>query len=131
MFFFHFMLAPNYHFTGALFYANYMLHYATPLLFLAWWLVFNSHGTLRYRDVPMMLLPGILYVVWVELRGLFAHEYPYAIIDPTFAPPGGQPNGYLGVAIGVGVLLVLVGLFCLLLVFADKLIGRRMARTTA
>lgn len=131
MLFFHFMLAPSYHFTGALFYANYMLHYVTPVLFLIWWFVFNPHGSLRFGDVPMMLVPGVTYVCWVLVRGLFAREYPYAILDPGFAPPGGPANGYLGVLTGVAILVAAVAMFCVLLIFADMLLGRRRAGAAA
>jgi hypothetical protein len=118
MLFFHFMLAPHYHFTSALLAANYLLHYVAPLLYLLWWLVLAPHGALRFRDVPWMLWPGILYVAWVLLRGLFAHEYPYDILDAG-------KNGYGAVAIGVLVLLILVGLFCCALVMVDRLVARR------
>lgn len=123
--FYHFMLAPSYHFTGPIVISNYLLHYVTPVLYLAWWLAFTGHGTLRYRDLPAMLLPGILYVVYVLVRGLIAGEYPYTILDPTFAIPGHPAQGYLGVAIGVGILVAMVAIFDLVLVAVDGLLARR------
>ena len=93
--------------------------------FLVWWLALPAHGTLRYRDVPLMLLPGLAYVLYIELRGPLAGEYPYTILDPGYAPPGGTAAGPLTVAISVGVLVVLVAIFDLLLVFIDGLIDRR------
>ena len=77
------------------------------------------------RHVPLMLIPGLSYVLYVELRGLLAGEYPYTILDPGFAPPGGAAAGPVGVAVSVGVLVVLVAIFDLLLVFVDGLIARR------
>jgi len=74
--------------------------------------------------VPVMLVPGLGYVGWVMLRGPLAGEYPYAILDPGFAPPGGTPAGYAGVALSVGVLVVLVALCDLLLVALDGFIAR-------
>jgi hypothetical protein len=120
MVFFHFMLAPNYHFTGGLLVANYLLHYVAPILFLIWWFALIPHGTLRYRDVPLMVVPGLIYVVLVLIRGAIVNDYPYAILNAAKA-------GYGGVAIGVGIILVSVGVFCLLLVFIDQLLGRRRA----
>ena len=75
-----------------------------------------------------MLVPGISYVAYVLVRGLIAGEYPYTILDPTFAIPGHPAQGYLGVAIGVGILVVLVVIFDLLLVAVDGLIARRQQR---
>jgi hypothetical protein len=123
--FYHFMLAPQYHFTGPIVWSNYLLHYVTPLLYLGWWLMFTEHGTLRYRQLPMMLVPGLAYVGYVLVRGLIAGEYPYTILDPTWGMPGSPAQGYLGVAIGVAMLLIMVAAFDLLLTFVDGLLARR------
>ena len=126
MFFYHFMLAPYLpDLPQAIEISNVLLHYVTPVLYLAWWLAFSPHGSLRYRDVPMMLVPGLAYVLYIEMRGPLAGEYPYTILDPGHAPPGGSPAGPVTVAIGVGVLVVLVAIFDLLLVFIDGLMARR------
>lgn len=112
MLFYHFMLAPYYQMEGALQVATILLHYVSPLLYLVWWTLCASHGTVKFRDLPVMLLPGILYVVWVLVRGLWAHEYPYDILNP-------DKLGYGGVAIGVGIIFVAVSIFCLLLIWLD------------
>lgn len=125
MLYYHVMLAPQYHFTGAIVVSNDLLHYVTPILYLLWWALCLPHGTLRVRDIPTMLIPGVSYVAYVLVRGPIAGEYPYTIIDPTFGPPGQPAQGYLGVALGVGILIVLVAIFDLLLVGIDGLIGRR------
>jgi hypothetical protein len=126
MFFYHFMLGPNLpDLPLAIDISNVLLHYVTPILFLAWWTAFSPHGALRYRDLPLMLTPGLLYVVYIEVRGLIAKEYPYTILDPGFALPGQPPGGPLTVAISVGVLVALVAAFDLLLVFIDGLLARR------
>lgn len=126
MFFYHFMLAPYLpELPQAIEISNVLLHYVTPVLFLAWWAVWPPHGTLRYRDVPLMLVPGLAYVAYIELRGPLAGEYPYTILDPGYAPPGGTAGGPLTVAISVGVLVMLVAIFDLLLVFVDGLLARR------
>lgn len=126
MFFYHFMLMPYLpDLPLAIEISNVLLHYVTPVLFLIWWGVFSPHGALRYRHVPLMLVPGLSYVLYVELRGPLAGEYPYTILDPGFAPPGGTAAGAIGVAISVGVLVVLVAIFDLLLVFIDGVLARR------
>src|SRR3569832_1293230 len=127
--FYNIMLAPDLHnLPLAIDVSNVLLHDITPLLFLGWWAVLNPHSSLRVRNVPAMLVPGVTYVTNVLLRGLIAGEYPYTILDPTFAIPGHPAQGYLGVAIGVGILVVLVVIFDLLLVAVDGLIARRQQR---
>ena len=118
MLFYHFMLAPYIRMEGALLVATYMLHYVAPLLYLAWWAFAAPHGRLGWGRIPLILLPGVAYIVWVLLRGAVVHEYPYDILDVT-------KNGYGGVAIGVLVLLVAVAIFASILVGADKLIARQ------
>ncbi len=128
MFFYHFMLAPYLpDLPRTIEISNVLLHYVTPVLYLGWWLAFSRHGGLRYRHVPLMLVPGLAYVAYIELRGPLAGEYPYTILDPGYAPPGGTPAGPLTVAFSVGVLVVLVAIFDLLLVFIDGLIARLRA----
>lgn len=132
MFFYHFMLAPTLpDLSPLLDTSNILLHYVTPLLFLVWWTAFSPHGALRFRDLPMMLVPGLAYVLYVELRAPLAGEYPYTILDPGFAPPGGTPAGWLGVAVSVGVLVVLVAIFDALLILVDKRLAGRAKPATA
>ena len=124
--FYHFMLAPTLHdLPQAIVISNILLHYVTPVLFLVWWVGFSSHGALRVRDLPAMLVPGLNYVAYVLVRGLIAGEYPYTILDPTLPVPGHGAQGYIGVAIGVGILVALVAIFDLLLIGIDGLIARR------
>jgi hypothetical protein len=126
MFFYHFMLAPYLpEMPQAIDISNVLLHYVTPVLYFIWWGLFSSHGTLRYRHLPLMLVPGLAYVIYIELRGPLAGEYPYTVLDPRAVEPGDPAGGPLTVAISVGVLVVLVAIFDLLLVFIDGLIARR------
>jgi len=117
MVFYHFMLAPNYHFEGGLLVSNILMHYVSPFLYLVWWAALSSHGTLRPRQVPLMLLPGLGYLAYALVRGAITGEYPYDIINVTKV-------GYGGVAIGAAILIVLVAIFCALLVGLDRLLAR-------
>lgn len=118
MVFYHFMLAPYYQMEGALAVATFLLHYVTPIAYLVWWAAFTRHGSLKFRDIPWMLVPGMIYVGWVLIRGLWAREYPYDILNP-------DKFGYGGVAIGVGVIFAAVTIFCCALVFFDRLLGKK------
>ena len=118
MLYYHFMLAPYIELQGMLAVASVLLHYVAPVIFLAWWVLFASHGTLAFRHIPLMLIPGVAYVGWVLVRGAVVNEYPYDILDAG-------KLGYGGVAIGVLVLLVAVSLFGAILVLADRWLARR------
>lgn len=110
--FFHFMLAPLYDFEGLLAIGNVLLHYLCPILYLAWWLAFAPHGTLRYRDIPLMLAPGVIYVAWVLVRGAVVGQYPYPILDPT-------EGGYGSVALGGLAIAAAMALFSAALIWVD------------
>ncbi|WP_421759646.1 Pr6Pr family membrane protein [Devosia sp.] len=116
--YFHFMLSPYLHLEGALGIATWILHYLTPALYMLWWLGLARHGALAFRAIPMLLAPGLVYVVLILIRGAFTGEYPYEILDVG-------KNGYGGVAIGVGVLVLAVAIFSVIIVAADKLLARR------
>lgn len=66
---------------GAQWWADTGLHYATPLLYLAWWLLGVRHGALRWGDIMRWLAFPLAYLLWTFLRGAWVHEYPYPFID--------------------------------------------------
>ncbi|MEP6632832.1 MAG: Pr6Pr family membrane protein [Luteimonas sp.] len=66
---------------GALWWADSGLHYATPLLYLAWWIFGAGHGSLRMRAIASWLLFPLVYLVWTFARGAWVHEYPYPFLD--------------------------------------------------
>lgn len=118
MVYFHIALAPLYNFTGGLLVSNYLLHYVAPILYLIWWVWLNPRAALSVASVPIMLLPGLVYVVLVLIRGAIENDYPYPILDPA------KGNGYASVAIGVAILLGALAVGCLVLVAIDRLLAR-------
>lgn len=108
---------------GAQWWADSGLHYATPLLYVGWWLSGVRHGGLRPADVPRWLLfPGV-YLLWCLLRGAWAHEYPYPFIDVDAL---GLPI-VLRNAVGVLVLFVAAGI---VLVAIDRMLAKRRMHGT-
>lgn len=120
--YYHFMLAPFYAFEGPLLVGTIILHYVTPIYYLAWWTLFVPHGSVRFTDIPGMLLPGVIYIAWALGRGAFVGEYPYDILDAG-------KNGYLSVAFGVAVLIIAVAGLCGIVIGLDRALERRKPRT--
>jgi hypothetical protein len=102
---------------GWFWFADFLLHYVTPTLFVVWWLAFQPKGTLRFADIPTMLLPTLIWLVWAMLRGAVVGEYPYPIL-------AANTLGYRQVAINC--LFVFIGLVViyLIVVSLDRLLGR-------
>jgi hypothetical protein len=81
--------------------ADFGLHYITPALYLADWLVSVPRMRLPWRTAAYSLVVPLAYGVWTFGYGAVAHWYPYPFIEvPT-----------------VGIVETLLNLFCLLSVF--------------
>lgn len=81
MSFYHFVLAALWQPQGLFWVADVTLHYVTPLLYLAGFAAFMRTGTLGARNIPTMLIPPIIYLAYVLVRGALVGEYPYPILD--------------------------------------------------
>lgn len=106
---------------GAQWWADTGLHYATPLLYLTWWVFAIEHGRLQWRDVTRWLLFPLAYLLWTFLRGQWVGEYPYPFLDV-----GVQGMGK--VLSNAGAMLVLFVVGGLLLVAVDRGLVRLRAR---
>lgn len=99
---------------------NIYMHYLAPWLFVLWWLLTPGHGSLRFTDVPKMLIYPLVYVIVVMIRGALVHEYPYPILNV-------DKLGYGQVAIGcLGMLAGFVAIYAFT-VAIDRWLGRRQA----
>ena len=88
--------------------ADTVLHYLCPILYLLWWIAAQRHGLLRWANLPMMLVPTLVYFVYAMARGLWVQEYPYPILN---AIKLGYPQVLLNAAymtIGLSVLTGIV-----------------------
>lgn len=120
MIFYHVLLRPIWQPEGLFLVCDYLLHYVAPLFFALWWTLTQHHGEVDYPALPGMLVPPVVYLVYVMLRGAVTNVYPYPTLDAF----------QLGYAqVGINVLLVAIGLSVLYLIVIG--IDRAMARRTA
>jgi hypothetical protein len=115
--FYHFILAETWNPQGLALVCDVALHYATPIFYVAWWTVVMRHGTLRYVDVPAMLLPPTIYLIYAMIRGAIVSEYPYPILEA-------DRLGYGAVAINVAIVLVGLTILCAIVVALDRVLPR-------
>ena len=115
----HLLLADLQDLSGLSAFCDLLLHSVTPAYFVLWWIVLQPKGTLRIADIPIMLLPTLIWLVWAMVRGAIVGEYPYPILDA-------QKLGYA--AVGINCVYVFVGLLVLYIIvigldraLADKL----------
>lgn len=109
---------------GAQWWADSSLHYAVPMLYLAWWLFAVPHGGLRWSDLLRWLLLPAAYLCWVFVRGTWAQEYPYPFLDLAVHD---VPTVLRNCA-GVFVLFLVLGA---VLVLADRWRGHSHGAVTA
>lgn len=99
--------------------ADVMLHYITPLLFLAYWWLVVPKERLVWSDIPKCMVYPLGYIVFAFVRGAISGLYPYHFIDVTVLGYG------VAIANAGGVLLGFV-------VVAALLVGvARIKRTTS
>lgn len=115
--FYHVFLAETWDPQGLAQVADVSLHYVTPVFYVLWWTLFMRHGPLSLSQIPQMLLPPTIYLIYAMVRGAIVGEYPYTILEANRL-------GYGPVAINV--LLVLVALIILsaIVVIIDRALTR-------
>jgi hypothetical protein len=71
--------------------ANFLLHLLVPLGFLIDWLIVGDPMTKSYGKmlVAWLIFP-IAFVIYTEVRGPFAHFYPYFFLDPQAVGGAGK-----------------------------------------
>jgi hypothetical protein len=115
--FYHFVLAGTWNPQGWFKVADVALHYVTPIFYVLWWVVFTWHGKLKFRDIPIMLLPSVIWLIYAMIRGAIVTEYPYPILEA-------HKLGYGQVAINVLGVLVGVTILCAIVVAIDRALTR-------
>ncbi|WP_246805159.1 Pr6Pr family membrane protein [Mesorhizobium mediterraneum] len=89
-----------------------LLHYATPVLFVLWWLVAGADGSTRWRDISWWMIYPVAYLGYALVRVPISGEVPYPFLDVA-------KNGAASVAVSA---LGITGLFlvlCIIAVLAD------------
>nr|WP_319233240.1 Pr6Pr family membrane protein [Sphingomonas sp.] len=116
MAFYHFVLAASWAPAGWFKVADVALHYATPLHYAGWWLIFAPHGRTSWRSAGAMAAWPFAYALYAIARGAVVGEYPYPVLDAAAL-------GYGRVAANVAGLLALFLVLCLAVIAADRRLG--------
>ncbi len=106
--------------TGLQFLADAALHYAAPVLYIGYWLLFVDKSSLRYADVLRWLIFPLAYCGYALLRGAQSGLYPYPFLEA-------DKLGYARVALNVAILIVLFLLLGLAMIAAGRALSRRAA----
>ncbi|MEO6014658.1 MAG: Pr6Pr family membrane protein [Devosia sp.] len=117
MVFYHLILAPTWNPQGLNLVCDVLLHYVAPIFYVGWWVLFVWHGKLKFRDIPAMLLPPTIYLIYAMIRGAIVGEYPYPVLEANRI-------GYGAVALNVFGVLVGLTILCAIVVTIDRALTR-------
>ncbi|MHA6297810.1 Pr6Pr family membrane protein [Devosia sp. CAU 1758] len=120
MIFYHVLLRPIWQPEGLFLVCDYLLHYAAPILYLLWWSVTQKHGTLDYAALPAMLVPPLVYLAYVMVRGALTNAYPYPNLNAF-------ELGYGQVAINIVLVALGLSILYLITIGIDRALARRPA----
>ena len=57
------------------------LHYAAPITYLVWWATMPHRETIKLSAIKSMMVPPLIYIIYVLVRGQLTGLYPYPFID--------------------------------------------------
>lgn len=107
---YHFLLSTPFELSwGAM--ADVLLHYITPALYIADWLLFVPRGRLVWRGGVLALLLPIGYGTWTLLYGVATQWSPYPFLETSSLAVGQLAlniSGLLGLFISISAVLVLL-----------------------
>ena len=95
--------------TGWEFFLDNMVHVVVPILYILYWLLFRTAGTLAWKDGLTWIFFPLLYLLYSLVRGSILQWYPYPFLDAT-------KLGYHKVFVNISIMLAafLVGGFILI-----------------
>lgn len=97
------LLAPMWSPMGLMRLTDAGLHYVTPILYLAWWLIGPHPVPLRWDRARVMMLYPLSYIAWVIGRGLAIDRWPYPFVH---VPDLGWPRAIANMA-GLAIVFLL------------------------
>lgn len=103
---------------GAAAAADFLMHKATPVLALVFWLLYAPKGRLGWRDPLNWSIYPLVYLIYALIRGHFEGVYPYPFIDVA-------ANGWTQVIVTAAVIAVGFIGAGQLMVLLDRWLARR------
>ena len=99
---------------------NDVLHRLMPVIVVADWLYQPARTKLKLKQIPLLFIFPIVFVVYTLIRGPIVHWYPYPFLDPS------KSGGYSGVALYCIGILVLFYILSWLLVYSGNKLRRHV-----
>lgn len=88
------------------------LHVVIPILAVIGWLFFERHHKLTRRAMGYAIIPPVIYILYILLRGSITGLYPYPILNVNLI-------GYMQVTINIAIITIMFLFFMMLMYIAD------------
>lgn len=115
---FNIILRPEIHSTGLQAWISDVLHVATPILFITYWLLYVPKHYYSWKSIAVWLIYPIIYLVYVLVRGPYADFYPYPFVDVRLW-------GFSKVLESCGIITVIYILFALAFNHLSKYLAKK------
>jgi hypothetical protein len=92
-------------------FADQLMHYATPALFVVDWIFFVPKGQVHWTVLGTSLVTPVVYGIWTMIHGARIGWYPYPFFDATkfgFPKTFANLSVFFGMFIGVTLALVVI-----------------------
>jgi hypothetical protein len=99
---------------------NDVLHRILPIVVVAEWLYQPPRTKLQLKQIPVLFIFPIIFVIYTLIRGPIVKWYPYPFLNPSKA------GGYLGVALYCVGILVLFFILSRLVIYSGNKLRRHV-----
>ena len=118
---YHFVLAGIWQPAGLFKLADIGLHYVAPLLYLVWWALLRRSEPLKLSQISFMMVPALIYIFYVFVRGAVTGLYPYPFIDAGMLGYAATMINTVGLLVAtIAIMALFIGIDRLLLKFFKK-----------
>lgn len=75
------MLRHDHNVKGIMQFTNEALHVFIPFLAVLYWLLYGPRKLLDKKTTFFAIIPPLIYVIYIFIRGHFTNMYPYPFLD--------------------------------------------------
>jgi hypothetical protein len=75
------MLRHDHKVKGIMIFTNEALHVIIPFLVVLYWMLYGARKILDKKTIILAILPPLIYVIYIFIRGHFTNIYPYPFLD--------------------------------------------------
>ncbi len=89
------------------------LHIVIPFSYILYWFFHTPKGSFAKRQSVIWLCYPVFYLIYILIRSVFTHKYPYFFLDPN-------TSGVLGMALNIFGLMILISVMGLGFILLDR-----------